>query len=158
MTVTDACAISTLQNYSITINAVSLGRNDSIATATVLPGNGTYSASISPSGDPNTVFDPDEDFYRITTTAASTVTVDINAVVNGSPLDSVIEITGANGVPLNACVAPAFNSTVPARRRRHGRGTARFLPAGPGRSGRDASTSTSWTGAATRGPTSCTIS
>ena len=31
-------------------------------------------------------------------------------VVNGSPLDSVIEITGANGVPLNTCVAPTFVS------------------------------------------------
>ena len=111
VTVTDACAVSTLQNYSITIGAVSLGRNDSIATATVLPGNGTYSASISPSGDPNTAFDPDEDFYRVTTTAASTITVDIDAVVNGSPLDSVIEVTGANGVPLNACGAPTFVST-----------------------------------------------
>jgi len=111
VTVTDACAVSTLQNYSITIGAVSLGRNDSIATATVLPGNGTYSASISPSGEPNTAFDPDEDFYRVTTTAASTITVDINAVVNGSPLDSVIEVTGANGVPLNACGAPTFVST-----------------------------------------------
>ena len=38
------------------------------------------------------------------------MTVDINAQVNGSPLDSVIEIVGANGVQLNTCVAPTFNS------------------------------------------------
>ena len=97
------------QALSVTISAVAAGRNDSIADATPI-GNGTIAASISPSGHPNTVFDPDEDYYQITTTAASTVTVDINAVVNGSPLDSVIEIVGANGQPLATCGAPAFNS------------------------------------------------
>jgi hypothetical protein len=110
VTVTDACPNSATQNLSITVNAVSLGRNDSIATATVLAGNGTYSASISPSGHPNTVFDPDEDFYRITTTATSTVTIDINAQVNGSPLDSVIEVVNAGGAVLNQCGAPAFTT------------------------------------------------
>jgi hypothetical protein len=110
VTVTDGCAVSTIQNYSITVSTVSLGRNDSPATATTLPGNGTYQASISPSGDPNTVFDPDEDYYRITTTATSTVTVDINAQVNGSPLDSVIELVNAGGSVLNQCVGPAFTS------------------------------------------------
>ena len=29
---------------------------------------------------------------------------------NGSPLDSVIEIVGANGLPLMTCGAPAFTS------------------------------------------------
>ena len=38
-------------------------------TRPLLPGDGSYAASISPSGDPNTVFDPDEDYYAITTTA-----------------------------------------------------------------------------------------
>lgn len=109
VTVTDACAGADTQTLSITINAASPGRNDSISSATAL-GNGTFAASISPSGNPNTVFDPDEDYYAITTTAASTVTVDINAQVNGSPLDPVIEIVGANGVQLSSCVAPAFNS------------------------------------------------
>lgn len=108
--VSDSCGTMDTQSLTITVTAAALGRNDSIATATTLPGNGTYSASISPSGDPNTILDPDEDFYRISTTASSTVTVDINAESNGSPLDSVIEIVGANGVPLNTCVAPTFNS------------------------------------------------
>ncbi|MGH8131431.1 MAG: Ig domain-containing protein [Steroidobacteraceae bacterium] len=97
------------QALSITINAAAQGRNDSTATATAL-GNGTFSASISPSGHPNTAFAPDEDYYAITTTAASTVTVDINAAVNGSPLDSVIEIVNAGGAQLNTCVEPAFTS------------------------------------------------
>lgn len=95
------------QALTITINATAQGRNDSIATATAL-GNGTFSASISPSGHPNTVFEPDEDYYAITTTATSTVTVDINANVNGSPLDSVIEIVDASGDQLTTCGA-AFN-------------------------------------------------
>jgi hypothetical protein len=97
------------QALSITINAVALGRNDTIADATAI-GNGTFAASISPSGHPNTVLEPDEDYYAITTTAASTVTVDINAQVNGSPLDSVIEFVGANGVQLTTCNAPTFNT------------------------------------------------
>jgi len=59
-------------------------------------------------GHPNTIIAPDEDYYRIATTAASTVTIDINARVNGSPVDSVIEILAANGARLNTCVAPAF--------------------------------------------------
>lgn len=108
--VTDACVVGFQRSFEILVNPASPGRNDSIAQATTLPGNGTYTASISPSGHPNTVFAPDEDFYRIHTTAASTVTVDINASINGSPLDSVIEITGANGVPLASCGAPAFTS------------------------------------------------
>lgn len=97
------------QALSVTINAAATGRNNSIADATPI-GNGTISASISPSGHPNTVFDPDEDFYSITTTALSTVTVDINAAADGSPLDSVIEIVGANGQPLATCGSPAFTS------------------------------------------------
>lgn len=97
------------QALTITINAVALGRNDSIADATAI-GNGTISGSISPSGHPNTVLAPDEDYYAITTTAASTVTVDINAQINGSPLDSVIEIVGANGLQLTTCSAPTFNT------------------------------------------------
>jgi hypothetical protein len=97
------------QALSIAINDTAVGRNDDIASATTLT-NGSFAASISPSGHPSSVFNPDEDYYRITTTAASTVTVDINAQVNGSPIDSVIEIVGANGVPLNTCVTPDFNS------------------------------------------------
>lgn len=98
------------QVLTIVIIGGSLGRNDSIATATTLAGNGTFSASISPSGNPNTILDPDEDYYRITTTVASDITVDINAQSNGSPLDSVIELLAANGVRLNTCVSPGFVS------------------------------------------------
>lgn len=111
VTVADSASPPTddTQALSIAINATSLGRNDTIAGATAV-GNGTYAASISPSGDPGSVFDPDEDYYAITTTAVSTVTVDINAAVNGSPLDSVIEIVSAGGVQLSTCVAPEFTS------------------------------------------------
>mgnify|MGYP006313558375 CR=1 FL=1 len=88
------------------------GRNDTIATATPLPlGNATFAGSISPSGHPNTVFAPDEDYYRITTQGPLRVAIDINAQVNGSPLDSVIEFVDSSGVVLNSCVAPAFRTT-----------------------------------------------
>jgi hypothetical protein len=107
ITVTDSGSPqqSDSQALSITINASAIGRNDSIATATTI-GNGPFNASISPSGHPNTVFNPDQDFYRITTTAASTVTVDIDAQINGSPLDPVIEIVNGAGVRLNTCALP----------------------------------------------------
>lgn len=102
---TDAQALALRIN-----NTPSLGRNDSIATATPLPlGNATFSASISPSGHPNSVFAPDEDYYRITTPGPLTVTIDINAQVIGSPIDSVIELVDANGIRLNTC-GDAFTS------------------------------------------------
>lgn len=96
---------SASQALSIVINAVAVGRNDTIATATPI-GNGDFNASISPAGQPNSVFSPDQDYYRLTTTAASTVTVDIDAQINGSPLDPVIEIVNGSGVRLNTCALP----------------------------------------------------
>lgn len=110
LTVTDACPNTAARNFDIIVNAAAVGRNDSIADATTLPGNGTYAASISPSGDPVTVFDPDEDYYRIHTNATSTVTIDINAQVNGSPLDAVIEVLNSGGTVLNQCGSPTFNA------------------------------------------------
>lgn len=107
VTVTDSCPNTATRSFTVTVSEL-LGRNDSIAQATVLPGNGSYDASISPSGHPNTVLDPDEDFYRITTTATSTVTFDIDAQVLGSPLDAVIEVLDAGGNVLGTCVAPTF--------------------------------------------------
>ena len=156
VTVTDSCPDTATQSLSITINNVVLGRNNSIADATVLPGNGTYSASISPSGHPNTVFAPDEDYYAITTTAASTVTVDINANVNGSPLDSVIEILDVNNGAVPCCFAPGFFRPASMTTKcsawtsiRSSRST--WTLARP-------STSTSWISAAMPGPTSSTTS
>jgi hypothetical protein len=110
VTVTDAGTPqqNDAQALSIAISTTVVGRNDTIATATALT-NGSFAASISPSGHPNSVFSPDEDYYAITTTAASTVTVDIDGRELGSTIDSVIEIVGANGVPLSTCT-PNFNS------------------------------------------------
>ena len=110
VTVTDSCPTVATQALRITVDAASLGRNDTIADATALPGDGAYGASISPSGDPNSTFDPDEDYYAITTTAATDVTIDINAQVNNSPIDTVIEVVNAAGVRLNTCGAPAYAS------------------------------------------------
>jgi hypothetical protein len=111
VTVVDSAATpgSDSQALSIRINAAAASRNDSIADATPI-GNGTHAASISPAGDPSGSFDPDEDYYAVTTTADSTVTVDINAQVNGSPVDTVIEIVNASGTQLARCVSPAFTS------------------------------------------------
>ena len=109
VTVTDSCPESASQSLSITVDDASLGRNDAIADATVLPGNGSYAASISPSGDPNTVYDPDQDYYRITTTATSNVTININAEINGSPIDAVVEVVNAGGAQLNTCDAPLYD-------------------------------------------------
>lgn len=109
--VTDACPVSFVQPFSMTINPAALGRNDTIANATPLPlADTTYSASISPSGHPNTFFAADEDYYRITTQGPLRVTIDIDAQILGSPVDTVIEFVDANGVQLNTCVAPVFNS------------------------------------------------
>jgi hypothetical protein len=109
--VTDADAQIDTQGLSITINAASLGRNDSIATATPRS-NGTFAASISPSGDPNSTLNPDEDFYEISANAGATVT--INVVGPGlnppSPLDPVIEIVDANGTRLTTCRDPGDNA------------------------------------------------
>jgi len=108
VTVTDACQDAAARDFNLSVNNASPGRNDSIAQATSLPGNGTYSASISPSGHPNSVYDPDEDYYRVQASAASIVTIDVNAQVNGSPLDSVIEVVNSAGTVLNLCGPPAF--------------------------------------------------
>jgi hypothetical protein len=106
--VTDSCATTAFRPYTLTVGTVPLGRNDSIATATAI-GNGSFFASLSPSGHPNTVYDPDEDFYSITTTAASTVTVDIDT--NLADIDTVIEIVNVNGTRLMTCTPPGFTSS-----------------------------------------------
>jgi hypothetical protein len=97
------------EEFSISIGATAIGRNDTIETATPI-GNGSIDASISPSGDPSAIIDADEDYYEITTTTASTISVDIDAQGTGSPLDSVIEIVDDDGVRLNSCVSPTFTS------------------------------------------------
>jgi hypothetical protein len=111
ITVADSAspAVTDAQALSIRIDAVAAGRNNSIGDATPV-GNGTHSASISPAGDPSGTFDPDEDYYAVTTTADSTVTVNIDAQVNGSPVDTVIEIVDATGTQLDRCVAPTYTS------------------------------------------------
>ena len=114
ITVTDSGTPQQADAQALTLQIVNpgaAGRNNTIATATTLPlGNATFSASISPSGDPNTVFAADQDYYRITTPGPLRVAIDINAQVNGSPIDSVIEFVDVNGVRLNTCVALAFVS------------------------------------------------
>lgn len=103
--VADSAGQSVTASFSITISA-SLGRNDSIATATALS-NGTFSASISPFADPvdATPANPDTDYYWFTATGGVTVTVEVIArrLPTPSPIDSVIEIVGADGVRFTTC-------------------------------------------------------
>jgi len=106
--VTDACGTIASRLLNMVVGAAPVGRNDSIATATAI-GNGQFLASISPSGHPNTVFAPDQDYYSITTFAASTITVDLTGLTG--EIDTVMEIVDANGNRLNSCVPPEFTST-----------------------------------------------
>lgn len=113
--VSDSCGANDSQALSITINAVSLGRNDSIGTATTLS-NGTFAASISPSGDPNTAFAPDVDVYRVTANAGAIVTINVVAPGLSPPsvLDPVVEIVNAGNVRFpNNCRDPGDNTIVP---------------------------------------------
>ncbi len=103
--VTDDCGSTATASFSIIVRGPPTGRNDTIATATPI-GNGVLTASISPSGHPNSVFAPDEDYYRVQTTAASTVTVDLEG--QGGGIDTVIEIVDASGTRLSLCGAPAY--------------------------------------------------
>jgi hypothetical protein len=90
------------------------GRNDTAAHATVLPVNGSSSVSVAASISP--YIDPpngapsagDNDFYKITAMGGSVVHVETWAKRNNSnnPLDTVIEITDANGIRVNTCRQP----------------------------------------------------
>lgn len=92
----------------VTIDVASkpLGRNDSIATATPLT-NGSYSATVSPYSAPSTS-EADGDFYKLTGTPGSFVTISILAkrLDSRNPLDSVAEIVDSNGTRYATCRDP----------------------------------------------------
>ena len=99
---TPAHAISQWQ--VITVRS-SLGRNDSIQTATPARNFG-MDASISPYVDPNTSLpNPDQDYYRIMAPGGTAIRV---YVVVRSFLDSVLELLDANGQRMRLCGAPAY--------------------------------------------------
>lgn len=81
----------------------SIGRNDTIATATPLS-NGTYLASISPASDPSST-GPDVDIYQLTADPGAVVSVETFAQRLNPPssLDTVIDIVDATGTQLNTC-------------------------------------------------------
>jgi hypothetical protein len=108
--VSDDCGTTVSRAFNIIVRDLPQGRNDSIFTATQL-GNGVFLASISPSGEPNSVFSPDEDYYAITAFAASKVAVQLRAQSGQiGQLDTVMEILDANGNRLASCIAPDFSS------------------------------------------------
>lgn len=94
------------QNLTIDIRG-SLGRNDSIATATPIS-NGTFSATISPYADPAETGNPDSDFYELSANAGNIVSIEIfaNRLTILSTLDSVIEIVDQNGTRFISCRDP----------------------------------------------------
>jgi len=106
---------SATQDLSIAIGP-RLGRNDSVATATLLS-NGQHLASISPYADPASApaGNPDQDFYQLSANAGATVRVEIFAqrLVPLSELDSVMEIVDVNGIRFTTCrpagTAGSFN-------------------------------------------------
>ena len=105
--VTDDCGSTASKPFSIVIRGAPQGRNDSIATATPI-GNGTIIGSISPSGEPNSMFAPDQDYYAVQTTRASVVTVNLDGI--GGGIDTVLEIVDSSGTRLNSCGTPGFTS------------------------------------------------
>jgi hypothetical protein len=95
------------RQLSLTITN-SLGRNDTIATATPIS-NGTFRASISPYADPlSEPAYPDNDYYVLTANPGATVTVETVArrLYPESPLDSVIQIVDSAGARFNTCRTP----------------------------------------------------
>ena len=103
--VTDDCDTTDSREFTIIIRSPPTGRNDTIGTATPV-GNGDITATISPSGHPNTLFEPDEDYYEVRTSATSTITVDLSAVIDN--VDTVVELLTAGGARLQTCGAPSF--------------------------------------------------
>lgn len=97
-------ALTANKAFDLLVNLTAQGRNDTIANATPLT-NGRFAASISPYADPDTVRNPDEDFYEITATAGVTVTIEIFAkrLLPASMLDSMIQIMDINGTLLSTC-------------------------------------------------------
>ena len=113
VSVTDTASV-TRSGYVSFVVATAAGRNDSIATATALTGDGYHSASISPYGDTG---GGDNDYFALTSMAGTTVHLETSAkrYRAGNPLDTVLEILDGNGVRLNACREPgdttsSFNS------------------------------------------------
>ena len=104
---------TTVLGYSILVSAA-LGRNDIPSKATWI-GDGVTFASISPFADPPDSPSPvpDSDYYKILGTVGDVIHVAIDAKQSfpNDPLDSVLEITDANGVRLNTCRQPGDTST-----------------------------------------------
>lgn len=95
---------TTTRDLSLTISD-SVGRNDTIATATPIS-NGTFRVSISPYADPASgPANPDTDYYVLTATPGATVTVETLAkrLTPPSPLDSAIEIVDFSGTRFTTC-------------------------------------------------------
>lgn len=97
--------------FSILVHAKPLGRNDSLATASILPFGETSGLSISPysDGTPNV---SDSDYFKGYANAGAILNVSANRTGN-SALDPVIEILDANGQRFQTCNDPALKTPPP---------------------------------------------
>jgi Putative Ig domain len=97
--------------YFFTIDAPR-GRNDTPATATVIPDNTSVLASFSPYIDPAdkapTV--ADGDYYKLSSAAGKIIT--FNTHEQSALVDTVLEIVDANGIRFNTC-RPVGNIAAP---------------------------------------------
>jgi hypothetical protein len=95
---------SAQRSLSLTVVAVA-GRNDSIATATLIS-NGTYFASLSPLADPEGgPANPDNDYYEFIAPGGSTVRLETfgDRLAAPSPVDTVLEVVDSAGLRLSSC-------------------------------------------------------
>ncbi len=99
-------------NYSINVSPP-VGRNDTIATATLI--HGSVSATISPYIDPpnGAPLPADNDYYKVVSLSGATVHVETLAqrFYGNDPLDTVIEIVDGNGARQSSCRQPGDTTT-----------------------------------------------
>lgn len=111
MQVTDSSNPAQMGNANVgfTVVAAPLGRNDTPATATKV-GNGVFNASLSPYIDPpnGAPAASDQDYYSVVADNGATV---IASTTGSDFVDTVMEITDANGSTLSICNLPGSSDT-----------------------------------------------
>jgi len=95
------------REFTVQIAAKHSVRNDSLATADILPCCGVIHASLSPYSTAAGIARPDEDFYWIKSNANDRLSVDVTAVGTAVQTDTVLEIIDVSGSRLNTCNTPS---------------------------------------------------
>jgi hypothetical protein len=96
------------RNFTLEVRSQGV-RNDQISTATPIS-NGAWNASISPYADPGDTANPDQDFYTLTASGGTYVSVNVFAqrLSPSSALQPVLAITDSSGATLQTCNDPGF--------------------------------------------------